>query len=230
MLRPIQTGTGRPISYTVNPNDVFQPGMIAQVKLIGNDTVVGVSDGISPFGIIDDVRDSAFTRPSIDEILIIEATLVNFDGYTYTLGADVMKGLDNPSIISYSFVSDNPNVTDLNATNGIVTIRAGATLNYTTPDSSTPNAIRLKVSYVYSIPNMSGDDTTIGSGRITLWFTRGVFQTDQFEITPYQTNANLYVSAQGKLTAERSLPNQPSVAMVIVPPSAHNEILEFLWW
>lgn len=230
MLRVIQSGTGRPGSYPVNPNSVFQPGMIAQMSIIGNDVVAGVSDGIAPIGIIDDVRDTAFTRPKIDEIIIVEAPVVNFDGYTYTLGVNTKQDLGDPHIIESSFVCDNPNIVDLNPHNGMITVKAGAELNYTTPDSITPNAIRLKVSYVYRVMNMPGEDTTIGSGRITVWFTRGIFQTDQFEMTPYAVNANLYVSSNGKLTTEQTLPNQPSVAMVLVPPSSTNSMLEFIWW
>lgn len=229
MLRVVQSGTGRPISFPVDPNTTFQPGMIAQVRVIGNDVVMGVSDGVAPFGIIDDVKDTAFTRPSIDEVVIIEATVVNVDGYgTFTLGADASQTLQNANIVETSFTSDVTGIL-LNSTNGVVIARAGQELNYTTADSTTPNAIRVIVRYSYAVPNMAGEDTTLGSGRLTLWFTRGIFQTDQFEMTPFAPNANLYVSPNGKLTTEQTLPNQPVVGMVIVPPAAHNTVLEFLW-
>lgn len=229
MLRVIQSGTGRPISYPVNPNATFQPGMFAQLQKIGNDVVAGVSDGIAPFGIIDDIKDTAFTRPQIDEVVIIEAANITTDGYNYYLGADAMQTLQHANVVETSFVSNIAGI-ELNAINGVVTARQGALLNYTTPDSSTPNAIRVVVSYSYSVPNMPGEDTTLGSGRVTIWFTRGIFQTDQFEMEPYQPNANLFISPQGKLTTKMTLPNQPSVAMVTVPPSSHNSILEFLFF
>jgi hypothetical protein len=204
--------------------------MIAQVRVLGNDVVMGVSDGIAPIGIIDDVKDTAFTRPAIDEVVIIEAPLINVDGYgNFTLGVDASQTLQNAGIVETSFTSDVPGL-ELNAVNGVVTARAGAPLNYTTADSSTPNAIRALVRYSYRVNNIAGEDTTLGSGRITLWFTRGIFQTDQYEMTPFAPNANLYVSADGKLTTEQTLPNQPSTGMVIVPPSAHNTVLEFLWF
>jgi hypothetical protein len=229
MLRVVQSGTGRPISFPVDPNAIFQPGMIAQVKVIGNDVVMGVSDGIAPIGIIDDVKDTAFTRPSIDEVVIIEASVINVDGYgNFTLGADASQTLQNANIVETSFTSDLAGL-QLNSVNGVITARSGKALNYTTPDSTTPNAIRALVRYSYFVPNISGEDTTLGSGRLTLWFTRGIFQTDQFEMTPFAPNANLYVSSDGKLTTEQTLPNQPVIGMVIVPPAAHNTILEFLW-
>jgi hypothetical protein len=229
VLRVVQSGTGRPISFPVDPNATFQPGMIAQVKVIGNDVVMGVSDGIAPIGIIDDVKDTAFTKPAIDEVVIIEAAVVNVDGYgNFTLGADASQTLQSANIVETSFTSDVPGIL-LNSTNGVVVARAGQALNYTTADSTTPNAIRAVVRYSYFVPNMAGEDTTLGSGRLTLWFTRGIFQTDQYEMTPFAPNANLYVSSEGKLTTEQTLPNQPVIGMVIVPPAAHNTQLEFLW-
>lgn len=230
MLRVIQPGTGKPISYPVDPNAAFQPGMIAQVKIVGNDTVMGVSDGRAPIGIIDDIKDTAFTRPAIDEIIVIKPAVVTNDGYgNYYSGADAFQVLNNAHIIQTSFVANLPGLT-LNELNGVVHAPAGTKLNYAVDGSSTPNAIRTTVSYAYRVANMPGEDTTLGSGRITLWFTRGIFQTDQFEIGPFQVNANLYVSSNGKLTTEQTIPNQPSVAMVISPPSAHNSLLEFIWF
>jgi len=224
MLRIIQAGTGRPISYPVEPNAVFQPGMFAQVMKMGND------DGIAPFGIIDDIKDTAFTKPQIDEVVIIEAANITTDGYGgYYLGADAMKGVQNANIMESSFVSNIAGI-ELNSTNGIVTARTGAQLNYIMPGSSTPDAIRVVVSYTYYVANMPGEDTTLGSGRMTVWFTRGIFQTDQYEMVPYRPNASLFVSPQGKLTSEMTLPNQPSIAMVIVPPSSQSGgMLEFLF-
>lgn len=54
MLRLIQVGASLPFSYPVDPTSTFQSGQIAQLKLIGNEIVCGVSDGTAPLGIIDD--------------------------------------------------------------------------------------------------------------------------------------------------------------------------------
>ena len=227
MLRVIQSGTGRPISYPVDPNAMFQPGMIAQLKVIGNDVVMGVSDGTAPFGIIDDVKDFAISKPVIDEVVIFRPNAVNFDGYVYTAAYDTYAELRNSQITPGSFISDSPSVVSLNEVNGTVRIREGTQMNYTMVGSTTPNAFRTKVRYSYYVPNQPGVDTTAGSQRMTLWFTAGIYQTDQFEMVPYAVNANLFVSASGKLTTEMTLPNQPSVGMVVVPPTSHNTILEF---
>jgi hypothetical protein len=229
MFRTIQIGTNRPVSYPVDPNATFQAGQIAQLKVIGNDVVMGVSDGTAPFGIIDDVKDTAFVRPVIDEIVIIEAPVVNYDGYNYTLGVDTIKELGNANLIDSSFVIDYPGLS-LNPINGVILAPTGSVLNHTLPGSMTPNAIRAKARYSYFVPNIPGEDSTLGSSRVTVWMAKGIFQTDQFEMVPYAVNATLYVSENGKLTAEKTMANQPGIAMVVVPPTGHSTILEFMWF
>jgi hypothetical protein len=228
MLRVIQySGNARGISYPVHPNDTFEPGMIAQFKVINNDIVLGVSDGRAPFGIIDDIRTTAFSAPVNDELVVIPGVPV-FDGYKWVNGMDTSKELYNANIISSSFVADYPGL-KLNPINGILRAPAGIELNYSIDGSPTPNAVRTRVKYVYHVPNIAGEDSTIGSGRVSVWWSRGIFQTDQYEMTAYSVNATLFVSSRGKLTTEQTMPEQPGVGMCIVPPSAHNQFLEFIW-
>ena len=67
-LRTVQVGLARPLSYSVDPNATFEAGMVAQLRIIGNDIVMGVSDGTAPFGLIDDNKTIAFSKSVIDEI------------------------------------------------------------------------------------------------------------------------------------------------------------------
>lgn len=227
-LRTIQVGLARPISYPVDPNSTFEGGMIAQLRIIGNDVVMGVSDGTAPFGLIDDNKTVAFSRSSIDEIVIIRAPVVTFDGYNFILGADTLAELDNGPLVPNTFVGDYPGLQV--SAKGNILAPAGTILNYTTPGSATPDAIRTKVRYSYYIPNQPGQDSTAGSNRVTVWMTPGmIVQTDIFEMVPYAVNATLYASPNGKLTTEKTIPNQPGVGIVCVPPSAHNPVLELLW-
>jgi hypothetical protein len=228
ILRTIQVGLARPISYPVDPNAIFEGGMVAQLRVIGNDVVMGVSDGTAPFGLIDDNKTVAFSKSVIDEIVIIKAPVVQFDGYNFVLGADTMAELAEGPLVPDTFVSDYP---DLQVSNkGNVLALAGTKLNYTLPGSPTPNAIKTKVRYAYYIPNQPGEDTTKGSSRVTVWCVPGIIlQTDIFEMVPYSVNATLYVSPNGKLTTEKTIPNQPGIGIVIVPPTAHNPVLEFMW-
>ncbi len=227
MLRVVHTGNARPVSYPVDPNAVFEPGMLAQFKVIGNDLVLGVSDGTAPFGIIDDIKTTAFTAPVNDEIVVIPAA-GEFDGYNWIALAEASQELYNANIVANSFVADYPGLR-LNPVNGILKAPAGTILNYSTAGTSEFDAIRTRVKYAHYIPNMAGEDSTVGSGRVTVWWSRGIFQTDQYEMSAFSVNAALFVSARGKFTTEQTISGQPGVAMCIVPPTAHNPFLEFIW-
>jgi hypothetical protein len=48
--------TAMMMAFKVDPNATFRPGMIAQLKVINGDVVLGISDGRAPLGIIDDVK------------------------------------------------------------------------------------------------------------------------------------------------------------------------------
>lgn len=230
MLRVIQVGTSRPVSFPVDPNSTFEPGMICQLKLLNNDVVAGVSDGTAPLGIIDDIKTIAFTASQRDEIVIIRAPSNEFDGYSsFVSTAEFLKELDNANIVPNSFRADYPGL-QLNSVNGTLRAPEGTVLNYTTDGSITPNAILARVSYNYYIPNIPGEDSTVGSGKLTYWFTRGVFETDQYEQVLFALNAPLFVSSAGKLTAEQTDSRQPAVAMCTIPPTSHNPRLQFLWF
>jgi len=165
MLKLIQIGNTLPVSFPVDPTSEFQPGQIAQLKVIGNEIVCGVSDGTAPFGIIDEINTSAFTAPMNDEVVVIPAVGVH-DGYgIYVSAIEVMKDMRKPSIVRSSFVSDVEGLI-LNEVNGNLIAPAGTPLNYDQDGDGIPDSIRVIVSYIYRIANIPGDNTTIGSGRI----------------------------------------------------------------
>ena len=219
MLRLIQIGNQLPIGYPVDSTSVFEPGQISQLKLMGNDIVVGVSDGTAPLGILDDVRSVAFTKPVMDEIVVIQATGI-WDGYKWVSASISKQELANPQIVAASFVADYDNLI-LNPINGILTVPAGSTLNYDLDGDGIPDSIKTIVSYVYYIASLPGEDTTIGSGRATIWVGRGIYATDQYDTTQkYPLNAVLFVSPEGKLTTRQATPFHPAIGMVLGPPSA----------
>lgn len=230
MLRLIQIGNTLPVSFPVDPTSTFQPGQVAQLKVIGNEIVCGTSDGTAPFGIIDDINTAAFTAPSKDEVVIIPAVGMG-DGYgNYVTPVEASKNLIHPNVVRSSFTADFDGLT-LNEVNGIITAPAGTQLNYDSDGDGVPDSIRVIVDYVYRIAGIPGDNTTVGSGRITVWFQRGIFETDQYDTTQkYAVNATLFVNAEGKLTTQQTSPNIPGVAMVTGPPTGINETLEFLWF
>jgi hypothetical protein len=228
-LNIVQVGSGLPGSFTVDPSAEFQSGMIAQIKIIGNDIVVGVSDGTAPIGIIDDIRTSAFTRQQIDEVVEISVSATSIDGNGNLVNAEDVTGvLQHPSIVENSFTSTLS--VALNPVNGIITVPSGTVLNYDFSEDGTPDGFRIITSYTYSVPNVPGDDTTTGSGRITVHYQRGFYATDQYDPRQaYPINATLFVGLDGKLTTKQATDNHPGIAIVTGPPSSINSTLEFMW-
>ena len=202
--------------------------MIGQLGVIGNNIVCGVSDGTAPLGIIDDIKVRAFTSPSIDEVVVAPAPSIQ-QGGQYISVVDVKKELDNPNVIASSFVT-RPIDVELIPRNGVIIFPAGTVLNYDSDNDGIPDSIRTVVSYTYQVPNVPGDDTTAASGKVTIWFQRGIFQTDQYETNRrYPINANLFVSPSGLLTTHQPSPDHPGVAFVTGSPSAIHGTLEFYW-
>lgn len=230
MLRIVQAGNSLPISYPVDLNAQFEPGMVAQLKVFGNNIVCGVSDGTAPIGIIDELKTTAFTAPSIDEVVIASAVGVP-DGYgNYVTGVDIQATLINPNIVPSSFTTSPVDV-QLIARNGVVVFPAGTRLNIDLDGDGIPDAIRTVCSYIYQIPGIPGDDSTLASGKVTVWFARFIGMTDKYETNVrYPINANLFVSEAGLLTTRQPSVDHPSVALVTGSPNAIFGSLEFMWY
>ena len=229
MLKIIQAGNALPISYPVDTSSTFQPGQVGQLKLVGQDIVVGLSDGTSPLGILDDIRTQAFTQSIVDEIVIIPGLEITTDGYNFFNGRDSMQRLDNPNIIERSFLADYSDLI-LTPINGLLTLPAGCRLNWDADGDGQEDSVKTIVNYVYQVSSLPGDDTTIGSNRATIWFQRGIFSTDQFDTTArYSLNSTLFVNEYGQFTTTQPSPDHPGVAMVVGPPTALYGSLELLW-
>lgn len=217
-----------PMSLPIDPTAEFEPGVFAQLGLIGNDTVASVSDGTAPLGLIDDVRTTAFTRPQVDEIVVINVSSTEVDDNGDTVNSEDVTGvLEFPNIIDSSFTSTLSVV--LNNVNGIVTVPAGTELNYDSDDDGVNDSFRLVTNYIYRVAGRPGDDTTVGTGRVTIHYQRGIYATDQFDTTQvYPLNATLYVGLDGKLTSSQPTDDHPGVALCTGPPSATIGTLEFM--
>jgi len=231
MLRILNRGDMLPLSLPVSPAATFQPGNIAQFIILGNQQLVGVSDGQAPLGIIDDVKTSTFTSVSWDEAVItpiITATQI-IGGKVCTL-YDTTVLLLNPNVDSTSFISLDVDC-ELKPRNGVVIFPAGTALNFDQAGSGTPDSIRTIVRYSYQVPNTPGDDSTAATNRVTVWVGRLWAETDIFETNQnYPVNANLFVNETGQLTTRQLTANQPAVAMVTAPPGPMYSALQFLWW
>lgn len=188
-----------------------------------------VSNGTAPIGIIDDIKTKAFTNVSWNEVIIVPAVGVSGPGGKIITPIDIKAELKKPNVLQSSFNS-TVNVL-LNPVNGIITFIAGTELNFDLSGSGTPNAIRAIVNYTYQVSNIPGDDSTQGSGRMTVWFNRMFFQTDQYETNQqYAVRANLFVSETGFLTSRKPSSIHPAIAMVTAPPTPMNPMLECLYF
>lgn len=229
MLRLVSIGNSLPYSWPVDVSATFSPGNIAQLTVSGNAIVATVSNGTAPVGIIDDIKTKAFTAVSWDETVIVEASGVPAPGGKFVTTAEIKVELKNPNILEDSFVSIPVDV-QLIPRNGVIIFPVGTELNFDNVGLGTPNAIKTNVRYTYQIPNIMGDDSTQGSNRVTVWFQRGIYQTDVFDTAAtYPLNANLFVNEKGMLTTKQPTPNHPAVALVTTPPTPMFSWLEFLW-
>jgi len=231
IFRIVQTGNAIPFSYPVDPSAEFEAGQIAQLNLIGNQVVCGVSNGTAPIGIIDDIKKNAFSATSIDETVIAWAAPVATvgPGGQLVTSIDIKAELNNPNVVGSSFIS-NPVSVELIERNGVIKFLAGTELNFDSDGDGIPDSIRTVVSYTYQVPNVPGDDSTMASGRVTVWFQRMIFTTDAFETNKrYPLNAPLFVSESGLLTTRQIQPDYPSVAIVTGPPTNIHGHLEALW-
>jgi hypothetical protein len=229
MLRLVQVGNTLPANFIVDPSAEFQPGQIAELTVLGNQVMATVSNGTAPLGVIDDIKTKAFTNVSWNEVIIVPAVGVAGPNNTIVTPIDIKAELKKPNIIKSSFSSTVD--VFLNPVNGIITFLAGTQLNFDLTGTGNVNAIRTIVNYTYQVANIPGDDSTQGSGRVTVWFNRMFFQTDQYETNQqYPVRANLYVSEVGFLTTRRPSSIHPAVAMVTAPPTPMNPMIEVLWF
>jgi hypothetical protein len=228
MLRLVQAGNSLPYTYPVDESAEFEPGMLAQLTVIGNQVMATVSNGSAPIGVIDDIKTKAFTSTSWDETIVQPATGVPGPNNTLVTPTDIKVELNNPNVLPSSFVSIPVSV-QLIPRNGVIIFPAGTPLNYDLLGTGEPNAIKTNVRYTYQIPNIIGDDSTQGSHRVTVWFTRFIGQTDKFETNQvYPLNANLFCSELGLFTTRQPAPNYPAIAIVTGPPTPILGMLEFL--
>jgi hypothetical protein len=213
----------------VDPSAEFQPGQVASVTVLGNQVMGTVSDGTSPIGVIDDIKIRAFTAVAWNEVITVPAAgVLNPQTNQLVTPVDIKAELHHAYVSPQSFVSTIP--VQLVPVNGVIIFVAGTPLNYDLMGTGTPNAIRTVVNYTYQVPNLPGDDSTQGSGRMTVWFQRMFMQTDQFESNQvYPVRANLYVSEMGLFTTRRPSPIHPAIAIVTAPPSPMNSLVELLW-
>ncbi len=233
MLRPIDV-EGLPSGlFNVDPACTFQPGTVMGLTAVGGDIVMTVCDGINipPYGLADDVKTTSLIKPVVNErvVVIPHPSFIAQDSQgRYYITEPVSQNLRFSGVIPTGFRSDV--ACNLNPMNGVVTFPVGTLLNNSVTQSGTLDSILAIVSYTYEVAGVPGDDTTRGSGKVTVWNRRGEYITDQFDVQcNYLLNAPLYV-CNGKLTTTAPCDTAPVVGMVTGPPSSLHATLQILWF
>ncbi len=201
--------------FLVDPSATFEAGMLGglQGTTDGNPTglpqVILADSGTSPIGVIDDNKNTSFLATVVDE----------FVATTGNGGDPSTVNLNNANVISDTFGNDG-------VSNAILVSAVNGTASGT---------IAGNVSYSYTIPGKAGDDTTLASGKCTLWLQQGEYSTDVYEVADggaaitYTVGETLFSSANAKLTNAPSAAGSGStiVGYVTKAPSAGNPFMNF---
>jgi len=168
----------------VSQSLIGEAGMVGQIspnELNGNPEVILYTSGISTnrlVGLISQGKDSSYSATVIDEVI--------FSGQATLSHADIIAKQDGVLLSAYGN-GGSGTATLITKVNGQVVV-----------SGVDPNDDSFKVSYSFVMPGKGGDDTTLASGKCTLWLQEGEYQTDIFELseevlpTDYHVGALLY--------------------------------------
>ncbi len=188
-------------------------GYIAANATTGDPEVKLANSGTTGLiGIIDDNKTSSFTATVVNEVVV--------SGQTALAHANLVD-----DTVSLSNPGGSGSVSVTSQTNGTITVA-----------DIDPNDTSCTVSYGYIIPGKAGDDTTLASGRCTIWLAEGEYATDVYEVasgvaaSTYTVGTLLYVAddtygQQGRLTT-RTIGAQ-AVGRVTKAPTAGNPVMNF---
>lgn len=199
--------------FLVSPTLVAEAGMLGTLQgtTSGSPTglpqVILAASGSQLIGVIDENKTTQFIATVSNEV-------VN------TTGGGLTVNLNNANVVAGTFSTGTANAILTSATNGTVTGTVAGT-----------------VSYSYVIPGKAGDDTTLASGKCTLWLQEGEYATDVYEVATgsgttavYAVGEKLYCSVNSKLTcspASTTASGATVVGYVTKTPSAGNPFLHF---
>lgn len=215
MFKLLYTNLAGPLGdINVSASLVAEAGMIGQIAAnasTGDPEVILYASGCAAtnklIGLIDDQKTSSFSATVVNEAVA--------SGATYLAHSNIIAASDSA-------------VLDSTGATVTLTSRVNGTIVATTGTAS--------VSYSYVIPGKAGDDTTLASGKCTIWLQEGEYATDVFELggaatlSSYAVGAPLYVAdaaygQAGRLTS-RSV-DGVIVAYVTKAPTAGNPVINF---
>lgn len=220
MFKLLYTNLAGPLGdINVSAGLVAEAGMVGYIAANATtgdpEAALVASSGLHLVGIIDDQKTSSFTATVIGEVVASGSV---------TLAHANIVAASETSVIN----SAAGTVTLTSATNGTATVTGIA------PGATTT------VNYSYVIPGKAGDDTTLASGKCTIWLQEGEYATDVYELTStvtassYSVGTPLYVSnttgQKGRLTTGSGAGTYDSglvVGYVTKAPTAGNPVMNF---
>jgi hypothetical protein len=236
MLRIIEVFNNLPVCVRVDSRAYFQPGQVASLKMKKGEIVAGVCDGLHPCGIIDDIRIRSnvlrMVPKPFNQVHIVPINHPSFDEdlKQIVLAQDHSVKLNHVNIIADSFISDVPG--QLKSVNGELILPKGTICNHRISPMDggcyINYAVRLTCRYAYNVPAPKMDDSTVGSGQVTLWTKNMIADTDMYDTAQeYHKYANLYVE-NSLLTTKRLDYTSKRIGIVLDVPSNDNSMLRFL--
>ena len=209
------TERGAQGDFLVSPTLIAEAGMLGTIQGTSSGSPTGLPQVVLTtgtdhlIGVIDENKTTQFLASVVNETVALTGTA------TFVVSAN----LNNANVVAGTFSTGTAIAFLTSATNGTVSGTQGGT-----------------VSYSYVIPGKAGDDTTLASGKCTLWLQEGEYATDVYEVATaqsgmqaYTVGAPLYASANSKLTtvvANLGTGNT-IVGYVTKQPSAGNTFLNF---
>jgi len=196
-------------------------GLVAEAGMVGvisanattgdPEVTLATSGTTGMLGIIDDNKTATFTATSVNEPVV--------SGQSALRHANLVT-----TTVAYSNPGASGTVTVTNQTNGTITVA-----------DVDPNDTEGTVSYGYIIAGKAGDDTTLASGKCTIWLAEGEYSTDVFELSSavalssYAVGTDLRVAdttygQEGRLTTRGA---GSVIGQVTKAPTAGNPVMNF---
>lgn len=242
-LRVLYKGGDPHGRFAVDPTVTFQAGMVGQLAVDSAGNTVVTLAGSKPLGLIHDDKTAAFTAAVVGEVhtvavavgtqwltvnpqLVADSELVFLLNSSGAVSATLVEGTDY-DVVSYA--------------NGAFSVKTGGAIALATAyvdadGNGTAESVNIRMNYQYALPGVTGRDTTLGSGLVTLHFQRGEFSVSMYDTAlAYAVNNKLMVGDGGSgnaplgvLTLDARTANTQVVGVVTQPPTASNPNLTLI--
>lgn len=246
VIRPLYTSGPTHGRFNVDPSATFEAGQVGQLRLdaASGNGVVGLAT-TKPLGLIDDNKTAAFTQPIVGEV---HAVMTAAGATWLTNNANLVSGSDLAFLLSSTgavtaTLAKPTDYTATSYTNGLFTVTAGGAIATDAPYLDTngdgvADSVNVAIQYMFAVPGVSGVDSTLGSGLVTLHVFRGEFAISVYDTaTTYAYSDKLAVGdgTAGKaplgtvtVLAGARTGNTQCIGACVQPPTSSNPMLTLI--